>query len=365
MSVTAGDKPTVLIDGLVFESRSQIGIWRVFYETISRLRDGFDFVVLLTRDAVQELPEGVGQLRLRRRYGHRRKFRIDQRWRRGQIARRIDRQYPAAIWHSTYFTIDPRVRPRSVVTVHDMIAEEQWYAYRQFENHVEEKRHAVLQASAICTVSHTTKQKLLSYFPTLRCPVSVATLGSDHIATSASPLLVPEHFALYVGDRHGYKNFLILIDAVASPWWPKHMHVKVVGAPFSEAELRMLEFRGVGRQFIHEGRVDDTRLAALYGRSTCCVFPSLKEGFGLPAVESQSLGTVPVVSDIPVFHEVCGGGAHYFNPHCAESLCGAIERVCQVRDRRSLVEVCQKNAERFRWQATADQLADVYRSVMD
>ncbi|QDU90520.1 D-inositol 3-phosphate glycosyltransferase [Pirellulimonas nuda] len=363
MSVASGDRLTVLVDGVVFENRSQIGIWRVFYETLSRLGDGFDVVVVLAGDAVQELPAGVSTLRLGHRYPHGSKLRFDRRWRRRQIIRRIDHHYPNAIWHSTYFTFDPRVRPRSVVTVYDLIAEELFYANRNFEEHAQDKRAAILQASAISTISHDTKQKLLQYYPDLSCPVSVATLGAEHIVPPAEPSPVREPFALFVGDRYGYKNFSILVDAVASTQWPEYLRVKVVGAPFSEAESRLLECRGVRRRFEHEGRVDDAMLATLYRRSTCFVFPSLNEGFGLPAVEAQSLGTIPVVSDLPVFREVCGSGAYYFDPHFTDSLCRAIQQVCQIEDRPLVVEACQKNAQRFRWQATADAMAEVYRSV--
>jgi glycosyltransferase involved in cell wall biosynthesis len=56
------------------------------------------------------------------------------------------------------------------------------------------------------------------------------------------------------------------------------------------------------------------------------VFPSFSEGFGIPLVEGAVLGLPVLCSDIPVFREVAGGNAAYFNPYEPRSLVTAIER---------------------------------------
>ena len=44
------------------------------------------------------------------------------------------------------------------------------------------------------------------------------------------------------------------------------------------------------------------------------LFPSLYEGFGLPIVEALQRGSEVICSDIPVFHEIAGENAIYFDP---------------------------------------------------
>ena len=54
----------------------------------------------------------------------------------------------------------------------------------------------------------------------------------------------------------------------------------------------------------HLGYVTEPQLAALYESARVVLFPSLYEGFGLPAVEAQWAGTPLVCSDLPVLREV-------------------------------------------------------------
>ncbi len=80
----------------------------------------------------------------------------------------------------------------------------------------------------------------------------------------------------------------------------------MVGIPFSEEENALIRSYGVKDLVVHEGVVSDQGLERLYRESLCFVFPSLREGFGLPLIEALRQGCVPVVSDIPVFKELVG-----------------------------------------------------------
>ncbi len=51
-------KVEVLIDGSVFEKTNQIGIWRLFYETMCRNSQDVEYRILLSQKPRQPLPEG-------------------------------------------------------------------------------------------------------------------------------------------------------------------------------------------------------------------------------------------------------------------------------------------------------------------
>jgi glycosyltransferase involved in cell wall biosynthesis len=57
------------------------------------------------------------------------------------------------------------------------------------------------------------------------------------------------------------------------------------------------------------GRVSDDELADLYAAAAVTAFPSLHEGFGLPAVEAMACGSPLVVSDRGALPEVAGDAA--------------------------------------------------------
>ena len=46
----------------------------------------------------------------------------------------------------------------------------------------------------------------------------------------------------------------------------------------------------LGERVLYFGQADDAELANLYAHAIAFIFPSLMEGFGLPALEALSLG---------------------------------------------------------------------------
>ena len=58
---------------------------------------------------------------------------------------------------------------------------------------------------------------------------------------------------------------------------------------------------------------EDDKLKSLYEEADCFVFASQYEGFGIAVIEAASYGLPLLLRDIPVFREVAGDNAVYFN----------------------------------------------------
>lgn len=74
------------------------------------------------------------------------------------------------------------------------------------------------------------------------------------------------------------------------------------------------------------GGVSNPELRWLYENSSLLIFASLDEGFGLPPLEALSFGCKIAISEIPVFKEVYGSSAHYFDPTDSTSIALTIDR---------------------------------------
>jgi len=359
-------KTKVLIDGAAFENNSQIGIWRLFFEVMSRTASEVDYTLLLSSEPLQPLPRNVRVMSWSKRYdpeSRRRHYRRALDW---PLVRRIERDYRDAIWHSTFFTADPRRNCLSVVTVFDMIAET-GYAIGPYLAQRNLKIAAIANANAILAISNTTAQQFKRFFPGSSLKTQVIRLGHEHLtvvpSATVSAVTESKNYCLFVGGRYAYKNFCGMVEAVGMSEWPSHLHLVVVGAPFDDAEKAWINAVGVSEKIEHVGKVSDEQLAMLYQRSDGFVFPSLMEGFGIPILEAQAGGTVPLLSDIPVFHEVGGSGALYFDPHSPPSIAATVSRLLDPAVRNSLLQHAAANLQRFSWDDAAKLTLKCYRSL--
>ena len=111
---------------------------------------------------------------------------------------------------------------------------------------------------------------------------------------------------------------------------------------------------GHGSRIVLTGWISDPDLEALYGLATCCVYPSLLEGFGLPVLEAMGRGVPIACSDASSLPEVAGDAAELFNGRDVLSIARAIERLLDDRERvRDLVERGLDRVARFTWDGCA------------
>ena len=69
----------------------------------------------------------------------------------------------------------------------------------------------------------------------------------------------------------------------------------------------------------------------LYCGATCLVYPSLYEGFGLPALEAMASGIPVITSNTSSLPEVVGEAALLVDPQSEQELRSAITRVVPIR----------------------------------
>jgi glycosyltransferase involved in cell wall biosynthesis len=81
-----------------------------------------------------------------------------------------------------------------------------------------------------------------------------------------------------------------------------------------------------GGRFCWFEEVSDEALGRLYRAASCLIAGSYDEGFGLPIVEAARHGIPVIARDIPVFREVAGDGALYFDGMSPVGLSSTIER---------------------------------------
>lgn len=105
-----------------------------------------------------------------------------------------------------------------------------------------------------------------------------------------------------------------------------------------------------------EGASDDV-LQYAYKNATALIQASAGEGFGLPLIEAGSYGLPVICSDIPVFHEVAGENAIYFDRSHPETLEKIISEYNDMLERGLVPDSNQ--IQSVSWRECARRVANV------
>jgi glycosyltransferase involved in cell wall biosynthesis len=106
---------------------------------------------------------------------------------------------------------------------------------------------------------------------------------------------------------NGYNFGLCITGNLDSRW--RHL--------FKEEELSSGKVKFLGYLSL-------SQLRLAYQAADAVVYPSLCEGFGRACIEAIACGTPLACSDLPVFHEVAGNNASYFDPSDIKAMSKAI-----------------------------------------
>lgn len=217
----------------------------------------------------------------------------------------------------------------------------------------------------IITPSAYVKNDLMKYTKIRPNKISVTHEAADKISTPADPIkyLASKVFIMYVGRPLPHKNLDRLIDAFELLQQTKpELHLALVGKKDSlyTAYAEAVKRRGLINihftDFVTEGQ-----LRWLYENTAAYVFPSLSEGFGLPALEAMAHGAPVVSSRLTCLPEIYGDAALYFDPLDIADMASKISSVLndkQLRDKLRNEGLAQ--AKKYSWVDMATQTLKIY-----
>lgn len=108
------------------------------------------------------------------------------------------------------------------------------------------------------------------------------------------------------------------------------------------------------------GRVPDDELPLWYNVASVCAYPSLYEGFGLPALEAMACGTPVVASNTSALPEVVGDAGILVDPTNTTAWTESLRTLLTDQAlSNKLSQSAQQKASNFSWQKAAQQTATV------
>jgi alpha-1,3-rhamnosyl/mannosyltransferase len=290
------------------------------------------------------------------------------------------RRHPVDVLHAT-FTIAPWCPASSVVlTVHDLCAD---VHPDFFPTRVRARlrfliRRGIKRADWIVVPSEATRRELAEYhgFPRERVTViphgiepSIMDTGQGLAPADERTIrALPSEFVLYVGRFHARKNLPRLVEAMAALKARRGAATPLVIAGrdlWGEQVLReRIGALGMEADVIFTDYVGDALLARIYERAAVFAFPTLHEGFGIPALEAMAHGVPVVASNVSSMPEVCGDAAWLIDPLDVEALSHGLERVIDDSELRArLVAAGRERVREHTWERSASMHVAVYRDV--
>lgn len=158
---------------------------------------------------------------------------------------------------------------------------------------------------------------------------SAPTKGLPNNADTVLNSLCNRHSFLMVGTLEPRKGHDQVLGAFEQLWQSdQNVNLVIVGKEGWLVENLVGRIRAHPelnkRLFWLEG-ISDEYLEKLYAASTCLIAASYGEGFGLPLIEAAQHKLPIIARDIPVFREVAGVHAYYFDAKSPDDLAQAIK----------------------------------------
>ena len=157
---------------------------------------------------------------------------------------------------------------------------------------------------------------------------SIPTRGLPDSANHVLKELTYRPTFLMVGTLEPRKGHIQTLAAFDLLWkLGVKVNLVIVGKQGWMVEALIEAFRShfeLNRRLFWLENISDEYLEKLYAASACLIAASEGEGFGLPLIEAAQQKLPIIARDIPVFKEVAGGHAFYFDGKAPEDLARAI-----------------------------------------
>ena len=255
-----------------------------------------------------------------------------------------------------------------ILTVYDMIHELIANEISPLDQTSRSKLLSVNDSDHIICISKNTKADLMNFFNVPEAKISVVYLGCDMGklgcgSGQSKPFNSDRPYVLYVGNRFGYKNFKVLLEAYgALNLYETHDLLIFGGGELTDIELGMLDILGIPYSSIKHQYGEDNLLASIYKAAEVLVYPSHHEGFGLPPLEAMANSCPVISSSSSCMPEILGNAAIYFDPTSYEDLMIALMQIIDSKDNR--VNYILKGVERsrlFTWKSCSDATLEIYK----
>jgi glycosyltransferase involved in cell wall biosynthesis len=284
---------------------------------------------------------------------------------------RIKKKYD--LWHclNQNIKIEPFFNVPYLLTVHDIhfITEGSPLLQAKLKAKFNEK---LKRANAIVYISEFAKKDTNEHFDVPKVPEYVIhngnTITDINLPNDYKPTIVPPRPYLFsIGDFSVRKNFMTLVEMLQ--FLPDYNLVLAGNANslYAERLKTLIRAKNLQDRVKLIGKIEDIDKQYYFQNCEAFVFPSLREGFGIPPIEAMRFGKPIFISNNTSLPEVGGEHSFYWDHYDPEYMANTLKLgMARFHNAQEFYENWYiERAKSFNWETTAKQYTDIYRTLLN
>lgn len=241
-------------------------------------------------------------------------------------------------------------------------------------------RRIIKKSQQIITVSNFENKIISKYFKLKTSKIKTVYNGvsNDFNTKSKIDLIttekvnckyqLPKNYLLHISNKDPRKNTTRVLIAFNDFLRISKLNYKLVllGCNPKELNSKLLEIdaKHLSQHIILTGYVAEKDLPIVYKQAQILLFPSLREGFGIPIIEAMASGTPVITSNLSSMPEIAGDAAHLINPYSPIEISkGIIKILTNTPYRDQLIQKGLERHQEFTWKSMAEKVLETYLHI--
>ncbi|VXC12934.1 Glycosyl transferase family 1 [Flavobacterium sp. 9AF] len=275
------------------------------------------------------------------------------------------------VWHSLNQNtkVEPFFKPKKyILTIHDVNFVEE---IASDMHHEVNKRfiEKINRADVITYISEFAKQQTHQYFSVKGKPEHIIYNGNPSeilikdIAFTPSNHPVNKPFFFSIGDFIPRKNFLSLVQMMEKI---EDYNLILAGNNDKEYGYEILNYikkANLGNKIFLVGKISDAAKQYYLQHCTAFLFPSIREGFGLPPIEAMKFSKPVFLSTLTSLPEIGGDAAFYWENFDSEYMRDFLFSKLEIFEKNKdfFIEKIKARADFFTWEKAAKAYLNLYK----
>lgn len=182
---------------------------------------------------------------------------------------------------------------------------------------------SIYRSMCMLVISHLYNIKFITISASAKKEI-IGVLGLSEAKVSVIPCALNRTFCNSDNTIDTAKGYIFTVSGEAD-----HKNFSRLRQAINEIDDPSINLSAVGiaaivgdedRKIRYFNNISNLQMDELYRSCDIFVFASINEGFGIPLLEAMHFGKVICCSDIPVFREIMGDDALYFDPYSVDEL---------------------------------------------